>query len=43
MNKRKLVTFIVMALIILSLILGYNLYERNRAYRVATENNYGIL
>lgn len=40
MNKRKIVTFIIMAFVILSLILGYNLYERNKAYRVATENNY---
>ena len=28
MNKKKTVTFIVMALIIVSLILGYNLYEK---------------
>ena len=40
MNKRKIVIFIIMAFVILSLILGYNLYERNKAYRVATENNY---
>ena len=42
MNKRKIITFIIMALIILSLILGYNLYERSRAYNVATENNYNM-
>ena len=42
MKKRKIVTFIVMALIILSLILGYNLYEKNKVYRVATENNYNM-
>ena len=42
MNKRKIATFTVMALIILSLILGYNLYERSKAYRVATENNYNM-
>lgn len=42
MNKRKTITFVVMALIILSLILGYNLYERSRAYTVATENNYNM-
>ncbi len=42
MNKRKIITFIIWALIILSLILGYNLYERNRAYTVATENNYNM-
>ena len=32
-----------MALIIILLILGYNLYEKNRAYTVATENIYNIL
>ena len=42
MNKRKIITFIVMALIILSLILGYNLYEKNRAYRTSTENQYNM-
>ena len=42
MGKRKITTFIIMALIILSLILGYNLYEKNRAYRVSTENNYNM-
>ena len=42
MNKRKMVTFIVMLLVILSLILGYNLYEKNRVYKVATENNYNM-
>ena len=42
MNKKKMVTFSVMALIIVSLILGYNLYEKNRAYTVATENNYNM-
>lgn len=42
MNKRKIITFAVMALIIVSLILGYNLYEKNIAYRVATENNYNM-
>ena len=42
MNKKKTVTFIVMALIIVSLILGYNLYEKNKAYTVATENNYNM-
>lgn len=42
MNKRKIITFIICALIILSLILGYNLYEKNRAYNVATENNYNM-
>jgi len=42
MNRKKIITFIVMALIILSLILGYNLYEKNRAYKVSTENNYNM-
>ena len=42
MNKKKMVTFIVMSLIIVSLILGYNLYEKNRVYTVATENNYNM-
>ena len=42
MNKKKIITFAVMALIIISLILGYNLYEKNRAYIVATENNYNM-
>ena len=42
MNKKKMVTFIVMALIIVSLILGYDLYEKNKAYTVATENNYNM-
>jgi len=42
MNKRKLITFLVMALIILALILGYNLYEKNRAYRVSTQNSYNM-
>ena len=42
MNKKKTLTFIVMALIIVLLILGYNLYEKNRAYTVATENNYNM-
>ena len=42
MGKRKITTFIIMALIILSLILGYNLYEKNRAYRVSPENNYNM-
>ena len=31
-----------MALIILSLILGYNLYDKSRAYKVSTENNYNM-
>ena len=42
MNKKKITTFAIMALIIVSLILGYNLYEKNRAYTVATENNYNM-
>jgi len=42
MKKRKIITFIIMALIIVSLILGYNLYERNRAYNVSTENTYNM-
>ena len=42
MNKKKIVTFIIMALMIIALILGYNLYEKNRAYSVATENNYNM-
>ena len=42
MNKRKIITFIVMALVIISLILGYNLYEKSRAYIIATENNYNM-
>lgn len=42
MNKKKKVTFIIMALIIVLLILGYNLYEKNRAYTVATENIYNM-
>ena len=42
MNKKKITTFAIMALIIVSLILGYNLYEKNRAYAVATENNYNM-
>ena len=42
MNKKKITTFAIMALIIVSLILGYNLYEKNRLYTVATENNYNM-
>jgi len=42
MNKKKIITFIIWALIILSLILGYNLYEKNNSYRVATQNNYNM-
>ena len=42
MNKKKIITFAITALIIVSLILGYNLYEKNREYTVATENNYNM-
>ncbi len=42
MNKKKLTTLLVMILIILSLILGYNLYEKNRLYKVSTQNNYNM-
>lgn len=42
MRKNKIITFIVMALIILSLILGYNLYEKNRVYKTSTENHYNM-
>ena len=42
MRKNKIITFIIMALIILSLILGYNLYDKSRAYKVSTENNYNM-
>lgn len=42
MRKNKIITFIIMALIILSLILGYNLYEKNRAYKTSTENQYNM-
>ncbi len=42
MNKTKIITFIVMALLILSLILGYNLYEKNRVYKTSAENQYNM-
>ena len=42
MNKRKIITLIIMALIIISLILGYNLYEKNKAYKTSTENQYNM-
>lgn len=42
MRKNKFITFIIMALIILSLILGYNLYEKNRVYKTSTENQYNM-
>ena len=42
MNRKKIITFIIWTLIIVSLILGYNLYERNKSYRVATQNNYNM-
>lgn len=42
MRKNKLITFIIMALIILALILGYNLYEKNRVYKTSTENQYNM-
>ena len=42
MRKNKIITFIIMALIILALILGYNLYEKNRVYKTSTENHYNM-
>ena len=42
MRKNKIITFIIMTLIILSLILGYNLYEKNRVYATVTENQYNM-
>ena len=42
MNKRKIITFIIWALIILSLILGYKKKKKNREYTVVTENNYNM-
>lgn len=42
MRRNKIITFIIMALIILSLILGYNLYEKNRVYKTSTENQYNM-
>lgn len=42
MEKRKILTFIIMALIITSLILGYNLYEKSKAYKISNENQYNM-
>ena len=42
MKKKKIITAITMILVILSLILGYNLYEKNQDYKIATENNYNM-
>lgn len=42
MRKNKIITFIIMTLIILALILGYNLYEKNRVYKTSTENHYNM-
>lgn len=42
MRKNKIITFVIMALIILALILGYNLYEKNRIYNTSTENQYNM-
>ena len=42
MKKNKIITFIIAALIIISLILGYNLYEKQKSYTISTENNYNM-
>lgn len=42
MIKNKIVTFIIMVLIILALILGYNLYEKNKIYNTSMENQYNM-
>ena len=42
MRKNKIISFIIMTLIILALILGYNLYEKNRVYKNSTENHYNM-
>ena len=42
MKKTKILGLIIAVLAIVSLILGYNLYEKQRAYRTSTENNYNM-
>lgn len=42
MNKKKSLTLIIISLVILSLILGYNLYEKNKTYSIATQNQYNM-
>lgn len=42
MKKNKIFILIIAVLVIVSLILGYNLYEKQKAYTISTQNSYNM-
>ncbi len=42
MKMKNILVLVISTLIIISLILGYNLYEKQRAFKVSTENSYNM-
>ena len=42
MKKNKIIVFIIAVLVIMTIILGYNLYDKQKAYTISTENSYNM-
>jgi hypothetical protein len=42
MKKKKVLVLVIAVLAVLTLVLGYSLYQKQKAYKVSTENNYNM-